>query len=88
MSKNFSIVIAGYLNKIYKYIEKLSQEEFVEIGARIEEFKDKVSAFRKKYILESMSYLLFQHIPTFNEQFKANQVTPFYIYILILQRQK
>ncbi len=65
---------AEFLKKISKYIEKISEEDITETGARLEEFKEKVAAFRQKYITEFLSYRLFEAIPKLNEAVKENQV--------------
>jgi len=77
VSKNFTMAIGGYLNKIYNFMQKITEEDITEIGARVDEFKEKALNFRKKYIAETLSYLLFERIPKINEEFKENQVNFF-----------
>lgn len=74
LRKQFLVTLADYLNKIYKYMDKIQEEDAMEAGARHAEFKEKVASFSRKYIAEILSYHLFEAIPKLNEYFREYQV--------------
>ena len=73
-AKHIISIVAGYLRKVSKYMDKVTDGDAVEVSVRIEEFREKVANFSGNYITKDLSYRLFESIPDWKRSCLENQV--------------
>jgi len=74
MIQRLYAILSQYLRAIYRYMDRIFQEDITEKGAQLDEFKEKIANFSKKYIHDHVAYDMFELIPEYVKHFKYYQV--------------
>lgn len=74
MIQKLYATLSQYLRAIYKYRDRIFQEDITVKGAQLDELKEKIANFSKKYIHDHVAYDMFELIPKFVKHFKYYQV--------------
>jgi len=74
MIQKLYATVSQFLRAIYRYMDRTFQEDITEKGAQLDEFKEKIASFSKKYVSEHIAYDLFELVPKFVKHFKYYQV--------------
>jgi len=83
MIQKLYATLSQFLRAVYKYMDKIFKEDITEKGAQLDEFKDKIASFSKKYVAEQIAYDMFELVPQFVKHFKYYQMR-----VLEIQEQK